>query len=77
MREYYARAELVYDLLSDDVIHRGKVPVLFACNKQDNISLAKGCSAIKTQLEIEGNVRLGSIKAQRILALSPGFGGLT
>ena len=45
-------AELVYDLLSDDVIRRGKVPVLFACNKQD-IALAKGCSVIKTQLEKE------------------------
>ena len=45
-------AELTFDLLLDVAVRKGRVPILVACNKQD-LALAKGCEAIRKQLERE------------------------
>ena len=45
-------AGLLYDLLSDPVIHRKKVSILIACNKQDH-ALARHSEAISKHLEKE------------------------
>ena len=45
-------AELVYDLLLEPAIFKGRAPVLMSCNKQD-LPLAKDRTAIKKQLEKE------------------------
>ena len=45
-------AELVYDLLLEPVVVKGKTPVLMSCNKQD-LPLAKHCATIQSQLEKE------------------------
>ena len=51
-REIRGVAELVYDLLLEPVVCRGRTPVLMSCNKQD-LSLAKDKVAIRRQLEEE------------------------
>lgn len=45
-------AELVFDLLSERPVHRGSVPLLVACNKQD-LALAWSCDAVRRELERE------------------------
>ena len=45
-------AELVYDLLQEPVVVKGKAPVLMTCNKQD-LSLAKNKMAVRKLLEEE------------------------
>ena len=45
-------AGLVYDILSDPVIHKKKIPLLMACNKQDHV-LARHADAISKHLEKE------------------------
>lgn len=45
-------AELTFDLLTDKVVCKKKVPIVFVCNKQD-LALARSCDTIRTQLEKE------------------------
>ena len=45
-------AELLYDLLLERDVWRGRVPLLVACNKQD-MSLARDSAAVRRQLEKE------------------------
>ena len=45
-------AGLLYDLLSDPVIHKRKISLLVACNKQD-LTLARRAEAITKHLEKE------------------------
>lgn len=45
-------SELTFDLLSERVVHKRKIPLLVACNKQD-MALARGCSNIQKELEKE------------------------
>ena len=45
-------AELTFDLLLDGAVRKGRVPLLVACNKQD-LASARGCEAIRKQLERE------------------------
>ena len=45
-------AGLLYDLLSDPVIHNKRISLLVACNKQDHV-LARSADAISKHLEKE------------------------
>ena len=45
-------AGLLYDLLSDPVIHKKRISLLVACNKQD-LTLARRAEAITKHLEKE------------------------
>lgn len=45
-------AELCFDLLSDRMIHKRRVAILVACNKQD-LALVSGRDYIKKRLEAE------------------------
>ena len=45
-------AGLLYDLLSDPVIHKRKISLLVACNKQDHV-LARRSEVITKHLEKE------------------------
>lgn len=45
-------AGLLYDLLSDPIIHKRKISLLIACNKQD-LTLARKSEAITKRLEKE------------------------
>ena len=45
-------AELFFDLLSDRLIHKKKVVILVACNKQD-LPLARSSEEIRRLLEAE------------------------
>lgn len=45
-------AELLYILLTDPAVHRSKLRLLVACNKQD-VALAKSAKVIQSQLEKE------------------------
>ena len=45
-------AGLIFDLLSDPLVHKRKIAILVACNKQDH-TLARNSSAISKQLEKE------------------------
>ena len=45
-------AGLLYDLLSDPLVHKRKISLLVACNKQD-LTLARRAEAITKHLEKE------------------------
>lgn len=45
-------AGLLYDLLSDPIVHKKKISLLVACNKQD-LTLARRSEAISKHLEKE------------------------
>lgn len=45
-------AGLMYDLLSDPVVHKRRISILVACNKQDH-ALAKHAEAISKHIEKE------------------------
>ena len=45
-------AELLYDLLQEPAVVRGRAPLLMTCNKQD-LSLAKEKMAVRELLERE------------------------
>ena len=51
-KEVSDMAGLLYDLLSDPVIHKRKISLLVACNKQD-LTLARRAEAITKHLEKE------------------------
>lgn len=51
-QETRAVAELFFDLLSDRIIHKRRVAILVACNKQD-LALVSGLDYIKKRLEAE------------------------
>ncbi|XP_023244488.1 signal recognition particle receptor subunit beta-like [Centruroides sculpturatus] len=53
-REIRDVAELLYTVLSDNIINQNRVPFLILCNKQDE-AMAKGSKVIQSQLEKEIN----------------------
>lgn len=53
-REIRDVAELLYTILSDNIINQNRVPFLIVCNKQDE-AMAKGSKVIQNQLEKEIN----------------------
>lgn len=56
--------DFLYTVLSDPVVSRNRIPILVACNKQDEPK-SKSCRVISKQLEREMNV----IRETRIAAL--------
>ncbi|RWS03506.1 signal recognition particle receptor subunit beta-like protein [Dinothrombium tinctorium] len=58
-------AEFLYDVIADPVIHKKRVPILIACNKQDEPK-AKTAKVIQNQLEKEIN----AIRETKTSALS-------
>ena len=57
-------ADFLYTVLADPVVNKRRVPVLIACNKQDEAK-AKSAKVIQNQLEKEIN----TIRATRLAAL--------
>ena len=51
-KDYRNVAELMFDLLSDGLLHKKKTSLLVACNKQD-LALARSSEDIERQLEKE------------------------
>jgi len=53
-REIRDVAEFMYDILANRTMMKNKISILVACNKQD-LTTAKSCAVVKTQLEKELN----------------------